>query len=210
MNTKPQKLSPETVRYLSFEGGGGKGPTYLGALAAFAHPEIGLLRHDAATDDYHLRRWTGPDEPGISGVSGASVGAITASLLASGWGVNALYADVVSNRAALGSFFDPTEATRRNSPAEATVGGSLARVVEVLSRNPAVRQFFEHPTGHLQDLWVDYGLFAGRAGQSFVETSIRNGEFVARETVSGSEHAAESEGEMTFHEHRERSGSSSY
>lgn len=84
MNTNPQQLSPDDVHYLSFEGGGGKGAAYLGALAALAHPEIGLLQHEAATDDYHLRRWTSADEFGIRGVAGASVGAITAALLASG------------------------------------------------------------------------------------------------------------------------------
>lgn len=244
MKTKPQKLSPETVRYLSFEGGGGKGAAYLGALAAFAHPEIGLVRYDAVTDDYYLRRWTSPDEPGVRGVAGASVGAVTATLLASGWGITALYEDVVSNQAALGSFFDPAEATHRTvpvalrperewtrtarptstasclvrerrtdvvtsrtHPVRNAVGGSLERVVGALSRNPAVRQFFKNPTNHLRDLWLDYGLFSGCAGQSFVETSIREGRFIARETAGDPDDAAGSDEEsVTFHEHRERSG----
>ena len=239
MNTKPQTLSPKNVRYLSFEGGGGKGAAYLGALAAFAHPEVGLLRYDATTDDYYLRRWTSADEPGIKGVAGASVGAITASLLASGWGVRALYEDVVSDRTALAGFFDAAETTHRSvpvalrperesSPRAATttscldretrpafvktpgtqsVRTAVERVVAFLSRNPAVRQFFRHPTGHLRNLRLDYGLFSGCAGQSFLETSVEQGRFVAREATDDADGATESsDREITFREHRERTG----
>jgi hypothetical protein len=46
MNTRPQQLSATDVHYLSFEGGGGKGAAYLGALAALAHPAIGLLEDE--------------------------------------------------------------------------------------------------------------------------------------------------------------------
>jgi NTE family protein len=244
MNTNPQQLSPDDVHYLSFEGGGGKGAAYLGALAALAHPEIGLLQHEAATDDYHLRRWTSADEFGIRGVAGASVGAITAALLASGWGVRALYEDVVSDRAALAGFFDPAGPTHRRVPValrggeessretdgssrpanclvedrgeflrrfdtgrvSAAVDGPLGTLAARLTSNPAVRQCFADPIGHLQNLWVDYGLFSGCAGQSFLETSIRNGPFLARRTDPRTERSDVGEQHVTFGEHRRRSG----
>ncbi|WP_162562567.1 patatin-like phospholipase family protein [Salinigranum rubrum] len=244
MNTNPQKLSPDDVHYLSFEGGGGKGAAYLGALTALAHPDIGLLQHEAATDDYHLRRWTDADEFGIRGVAGASVGAITAALLASGWGVRALYENVVSDRTALAGFFDAAEPTHRKVPvaldagrespprrgessqpanclvenrgefvrrlgtrsAGAAVDAPLGKLVGRLTPNPAVRQFFTDPMRHLQNLWVDYGLFSGCSGRSFLETSVRNGRFVDR---GDDPRAARSEGgeqDVTFSEHRRRSG----
>jgi NTE family protein len=244
MNTKPQKLPPDRVHYLSFEGGGGKGAAYLGALAALAHPEIGLLQHETATDDYHLRRWTDADEFGIRGVAGASVGAVTAALLASGWGVRALYEDVVSDRTALASFFDAAETTHRKVPVALRAGeesspqasGSshsasclvesrgefgrrldthpvwamvdvpLGKLAALLTPNPAVRQFFTDPIGHLQNLRVDYGLFSGCPGQSFLEASVRNGRFVRRESDSREGRSDAGKQNVTFSEHRRRSG----
>ena len=244
MNPTRQTLPPDDVHYLSFEGGGGKGAAYLGALAALAHPDIGLLQHEAATDDYHLRRWTDADGFGIKGVAGASVGAITATLLASGWGIRALSEDVVADRTALAGFFDPAEPTHRTLPValradeesspragEASqpggclvecrsdpvswldtdrvseaVGGPLGALAARLTPNPAVRQFFTAPLGHLQNLWLDYGLFSGCAGQSFLATSVRDGRFIARR---GDLHATRSDvgaSDVTFREHRRRSG----
>jgi NTE family protein len=238
MNTKPQKLSPDDVHYLSFEGGGGKGAAYLGALAALSHPEIGLLQYEAETDDYHLRRWSSADGVGIRGVAGASVGAITAALLASGWGIRALYEDVVSDRTTLAGFFDPAEPTHRKVPvalradgessprgagsthpgsyfvetreqgkfaqlldtdwARAVGDGPLGELAALLTPNPAVRQVLTGPVGHLQNLWLDYGLFSGCAGQSFLETSIREGRFMTHSDDEGQN--------VTFSEHRRRSG----
>lgn len=113
---EPRQLTAEQVQYISFEGGGGKGAAYLGALAALAHPEIGLLVYDDETDDYHLDRRTEGAERGVDGVAGASAGAITAALLASGWGIRALYRDVIADRESLAGFFDPARTDRRQVP----------------------------------------------------------------------------------------------
>ena len=113
---EPTKLTPEQVHYLSFEGGGGKGAAYLGALAALSHPDIGLLEYDEVTDDYYLKRRAGGSGSGIRGMAGASAGAITVALVASGWGVRGLYRDVISDRESLAGFFDPTAVTFRKVP----------------------------------------------------------------------------------------------
>jgi NTE family protein len=88
----------------------------------------------------------------------------------------------------------------------AAVDAPLGKLAGLLTPNPAVRQFFTHPIGHLQNLRVDYGLFSGCPGQAFLETSVRNGRFVHREDDP---HAARSEAggqDVTFSEHRRRSG----
>jgi NTE family protein len=112
---QPQRLAPDQVQYLSLEGGGGKGAAYLGALAALAHPSIGLLVHDHQRDDYFLKRDV-DGEGGIKGIAGASAGAITAALLASGWGLRALRRDVISDRRTLQGFFDIARLGRRRVP----------------------------------------------------------------------------------------------
>lgn len=67
----PKFIDPKQVRYLAFEGGGGKGLTYLGAIEALESRDCGQIL---------------PVRPGgqIRGISGASAGAITALLLACG------------------------------------------------------------------------------------------------------------------------------
>jgi NTE family protein len=114
--TEDATLTAGRVQYLSFEGGGGKGAAYLGALAALAHPDVGLLTYDRGTDDYHLERRTDGAERGVAGVAGSSAGAITAALLASGWGLRALHRDVISDHEALGGFFDPAPDDHRLVP----------------------------------------------------------------------------------------------
>ncbi|WP_315766902.1 MULTISPECIES: patatin-like phospholipase family protein [unclassified Bradyrhizobium] len=64
--------APHDINYLSFQGGGGLGFAYLGAVSALEDPKIGLLPIRPASG--------GP----IRGISGASAGAITATLLALG------------------------------------------------------------------------------------------------------------------------------
>lgn len=67
------KLRPEDVRFLTFEGGGGKGNAYLGAIK-------GLIDEKVIT--YSNNRI---DKKKILGISGSSAGAITAVLLALGY-----------------------------------------------------------------------------------------------------------------------------
>lgn len=67
-----RKLTPHQISYLSFQGGGGLGYAYLGAVKALEDPKIGLLP-------------VKPSVPGLlRGISGASAGAITATLVALG------------------------------------------------------------------------------------------------------------------------------
>jgi NTE family protein len=67
-----RRLTPREISYLSFQGGGGLGYAYLGAVKALEDPKIGLLP-------------VRPSVPGLlRGVSGASAGAITATLIALG------------------------------------------------------------------------------------------------------------------------------
>lgn len=73
-NEKAKKIDPDQVHHLAFEGGGGKGITYLGAIKALCSKEI----HDPPL--LPIRKG-GP----IRGISGASAGAITALFLALGW-----------------------------------------------------------------------------------------------------------------------------
>ena len=67
-----RRLTPRDINYLSFQGGGGLGYAYLGAVSALEDPKIGLLP-------------VIPSVPGlVRGISGASAGAITATLIALG------------------------------------------------------------------------------------------------------------------------------
>ena len=65
-------ISPNEIKYLSFEGGGGKGNAYLGAIKALE--ELKVL-------EFYENRLAN----NIWGVSGASAGAITALLLGTGY-----------------------------------------------------------------------------------------------------------------------------
>ena len=66
------------IKYLSFEGGGGKGNAYVGALNALEQLKI------IGFKDHHL-------QGNIKGISGASAGAIIALLLGSGYSYKELF-----------------------------------------------------------------------------------------------------------------------
>ncbi|MHA2308319.1 MAG: patatin-like phospholipase family protein [Candidatus Heimdallarchaeaceae archaeon] len=75
------KVSKENVKYLAFEGGGGKGITYLGALQALE--ELGIMSHvpKKKGDQTYPRL----DSNKIKGVAGTSIGSLTALLIACGY-----------------------------------------------------------------------------------------------------------------------------
>ena len=78
------KVSKENVRYLVFEGGGGKGVTYVGALQALDELEIvSYLKKEI--NGVQVSRL---DPRKIYGISGTSVGSITALLIACGYTPN--------------------------------------------------------------------------------------------------------------------------
>ncbi len=75
------KLNKENVRYLAFEGGGGKGIVYLGVLQALEDLDI-VSRVEVEKDG---KKYTRLDSDKIKGIAGTSVGAITALLIACGY-----------------------------------------------------------------------------------------------------------------------------
>lgn len=75
------KVSKTEVSYLSFEGGGGKGLTYLGALQALEELNIVSYISKKKINQTYNRL----DTSKIKGVSGTSVGSLTALLLSCGY-----------------------------------------------------------------------------------------------------------------------------
>ncbi|MBY9002238.1 MAG: patatin-like phospholipase family protein [Candidatus Heimdallarchaeota archaeon] len=75
------KVSIKNVKYLVFEGGGGKGLIYLSALQALE--QLAILSYK--TEDVNGRKVTRLDHTKIFGVAGTSVGALTALLVAAGF-----------------------------------------------------------------------------------------------------------------------------
>lgn len=66
-----KKLTPDEVQYISFEGGGGKGNTFIGAIEALEERNVIRFKDMKLTN--------------VKGISGASAGAITAMLLSCGY-----------------------------------------------------------------------------------------------------------------------------
>ncbi|NLB23812.1 MAG: hypothetical protein GX762_01390 [Bacteroidales bacterium] len=85
-------LKPEEVKYLAFEGGGGKGNAFLGAVKGLE--EEGVLKYK-----------NGRISSSVKGIAGASAGAITALFLASGYSFESLRKDIFSVN--FNDFFDP-------------------------------------------------------------------------------------------------------
>ena len=75
------KISKENVKYLSFEGGGGKGVAYLGAIEVME--ELGILSYVSKHLDNRIIDRLDPEK--IKGISGTSVGSVVALLLACGF-----------------------------------------------------------------------------------------------------------------------------
>lgn len=113
-NAKQTRLTKDQIKYLSFEGGGGKGFAFLGALQALQSTEIGILNYEtSAHTPAPVRRvyfeGLNPQQvlspQSIYGVSGASAGAITSLLISCGYNgedVGKIMANYDFNR-----FFDP-------------------------------------------------------------------------------------------------------
>jgi len=76
-------IKKEEVRYLVFEGGGGKGATYLGALKALE--ELDVIKHVKKTINGKKITRLDTTRTRIKGIAGTSVGSLTAVLIASGY-----------------------------------------------------------------------------------------------------------------------------
>jgi predicted acylesterase/phospholipase RssA len=109
-------VSANDVKYLAFQGGGGKGATYIGALTAFA--EVGIFNqtsNSSLTYPYTRTDWT-LNTNQIVGIAGASAGAITATLVACGFTLREIFDFIMgrSKNAGPMDFFD--SATPRKIP----------------------------------------------------------------------------------------------
>ncbi len=88
------------IQYLSFEGGGGKGAAYLGVLEAFKDKRIQFIVPSKENPDFHVL-----NTKKIKGIAGASAGAITAALLATGVPVEKIY-ELLTNSEKIAEFKD--------------------------------------------------------------------------------------------------------
>lgn len=116
------RLRPEQVRFLAFEGGGGKGLAYVGAVRALEC--LGVLRFSGGR----------LDRSRISGISGASAGAITALMVSMGYdaaGIDALRRD--TRQIHFNEFFDLPQSPRQ-IPALASANGCVAGSNDILLR----------------------------------------------------------------------------
>lgn len=92
------------VNYLAFEGGGGKGVVYLGALLAMESKNIRILDTQANP----IVDAISGGRIGLLGLSGSSAGAMTAFLVALGVKASDL-ANILSNPATFNAFYDGPE-----------------------------------------------------------------------------------------------------
>lgn len=103
-----ETLSADQVKYLSFQGGGAKGATYFGALTAFAESYVGIHIFKSVKTDPSKPSTSGDwalNTEQINGISGASAGAITATLVACGFTLREIY-DFILGRSKYGSMTD--------------------------------------------------------------------------------------------------------
>lgn len=180
---------PEAVQYLSLEGGGGKGVTYLGAIRTLE--KFKVLPIDI----------TKPGSNQIKGISGASAGAITALLLAMGVTSNKIQ-EILSKPETFTGFFDGPSVgiyrsvDRNNKPAmkqDSPPGmppldfirsrvdriGRWADLVAVFARlagghvqDPIAKRLVRYPEQYLYNLIFDRGLFPGFAPRHFLAGAI--------------------------------------
>jgi NTE family protein len=189
------------VHYLSFEGGGGKGVTYLGALQALE--ELGVLPinpHDFSKNQ-------------IKGISGSSAGAITAMFLAMGY-TSQQIKEVLDNQTTFTDFFDgpevgvsrtvdengyPGETKPKNSIIEDYARLMNLKKLEALKahlisplispllmfilkifgekylNDPILKKLKENPIAYFVNLVYEGGLFPGLKAREFLEKHIQEG-----------------------------------
>lgn len=189
---------PEDVRYLAFEGGGGKGVTYLGVVRALEKLEILPIRPDRNRPEQGLQ---------IRGVSGASAGAIMAITLALGMDAEELRSMLARQATFNGFFDDPTPGSYRIVGHDGRPGKAkpktapalqLARFAMRRNRDPltarfgsipdlllkafltyldvpdaAAAQLVRHRDEYLYNLLYDRGLFPGFTVREFFVDLIK-------------------------------------
>ena len=98
-NMPRPRLRPDEIKYLAFEGGGGKGFAYVGALEELEERKI--LEFTDAPGGFHKLK------PKIRGIAGASAGAITALLVSCGFNSTRIREWMKKTR--FEGFFDPPD-----------------------------------------------------------------------------------------------------
>jgi NTE family protein len=191
----PKIDSPYKVEYLTFEGGGGKGVAYLGAVQALE--ELHVLPIDKSSGRNQVK-----------GISGASAGAITALLVAMGMNSDQLINLIVERADEFKKFFDGPASgvyravsakyvpyTKGDTPAGhesrdfqlrradalPISGGGLAVVLWLLriffgvridDDVAAISAVRRNLAGYLYNLFYDRGLFPGLSVRAFVSKWI--------------------------------------
>lgn len=172
---------PQDIAYLAFEGGGGKGVTYVGALKALE--ELGVLPIDIEK----------PGKNQIKGISGGSSGAIVSLLVAMGIRSTDLE-EILTNSATFNGFFDgplmgqSRMVNRQNQPDQkVNPSPNLSPEMSILppvfillikrglfgQKNSAiVKKLYTYPEGYLHNLLYDRGLFPGFAMRTFLSNKI--------------------------------------
>ena len=151
------KISSDNVRYLAFEGGGGKGIVYLGALQALEDLEI-VSRIETEKDDQKYIRL---DSNKIKGIAGTSVGAITALLIACGYTseeAKEILATDIGN-----SVLDTTEF------------GKMITIYSEENENCIVQdERFPDAEGYMNNAWVQYMQSDDKSFRKLLEVPLRS------------------------------------
>ncbi len=142
----PGPLRRDQVHYLVFEGGGGKGFAYLGALQALEQLKILQYGEHTKTKKPTL---VGP----IKGIGGASAGAITALLVSIGYTSTELESFMTTTP--FDQFFDPADPRKRpivggclpvsNTEEEEKIRQILQKVEAVIMATLTIRESFRFP-----------------------------------------------------------------
>lgn len=176
--------NPKDIAYLAFEGGGGKGVTYVGALKALEG--LGVLPINVET----------PGKNQIKGISGGSAGAIIALLVAMGVKSDDLE-KILTKSETFNGFFDPPRCRefrmvdRYNEPGKRKESGPpsslwssdqtivvynlLCLVFEYLHKrkaNTVTRRLGDASKGYAYNFLFDRGLFPGFAMRMFLSSMI--------------------------------------
>lgn len=148
------RMPLDAVRYVAFEGGGGKGVAFIGALQA-----LQALRRLQFTADGRLDA-NGP----IKGVSGASAGAITATLLSCGYKPEEMMA--IMNAYNFNRFWDLPHYAGRQSVVRS--GCQRSRNTQILGR--VLRDYTSASTAATVAILL--GPLASRYGRQHIEEAV--------------------------------------
>lgn len=182
-----QIAKPQDIAYLAFEGGGGKGVTYVGALKALE--ELGVLPIDIEK----------PGKNQIKGISGGSAGAIVALLVAMGVTSDDLQM-ILTKPETFNGFFDGPRCRefrmvdRNGQPGKRIESGPaaslwssaqtiavynlIALVFEGLHKviaDTVTRRLADASKGYAYNFLFDRGLFPGFAMRAFLSGMIAEG-----------------------------------